>query len=105
LKRLNAETVLLTLGDQGMSLFSRSGEILNVPTKAWSVADVSGAGDTVISTLTIALAGGASMSEAATLANYAAGIVCSEVGIVPINLLALRKAVLEEGTQTTQNTR
>lgn len=104
LKRLNAENVLLTLGDQGMSLFSRSGEILNVPTKAWSVADVSGAGDTVISTLTIALAGGATMPEAATLANYAAGVVCSEVGIVPISLPALRKSVLEEGTQTTRNT-
>jgi D-glycero-beta-D-manno-heptose-7-phosphate kinase len=104
LKRLNAENVLLTLGDQGMSLFSRSGENLNVPTNAWSVADVSGAGDTVISTLTIALAGGATMPEAATLANYAAGVVCSEVGIVPINLPALRTAVLEEGTQNTRTT-
>jgi D-glycero-beta-D-manno-heptose-7-phosphate kinase len=93
LKRLNAENVLLTLGAEGMSLFRKSGEALNVPTKAWSVADVSGAGDTVISTLTIALAGGATMLEAATLANYAAGIVCSEVGIVPINPASLRKAV------------
>jgi D-glycero-beta-D-manno-heptose-7-phosphate kinase len=94
LKRLNAENVLLTLGDQGMSLFSRSGEMLNIPTKAWSVADVSGAGDTVISTITIALASGATIHEAATLANYAAGVVCSEVGIVPISLPALQKSVL-----------
>ncbi len=96
LKRLDAENVLLTLGNQGMTLFQKSGEILNVPTRAKSVADVSGAGDTVISALTIALAGGATMQEAATLANYAAGIVCSEVGIVPIDPSALRKAVLEK---------
>jgi D-glycero-beta-D-manno-heptose-7-phosphate kinase len=96
LKRLNAENVLLTLGNEGMALFRQSGEVLNVPTRSWSVADVSGAGDTVISTLTIALAGGATMQEAATLANYAAGIVCSEVGIVPIDSAALQKAVLED---------
>jgi D-glycero-beta-D-manno-heptose-7-phosphate kinase len=100
LKRLNAENVLLTLGAEGMSLFRKSGEALNVPTKAWSVADVSGAGDTVISTLTIALAGGATMIEAAALANYAAGVVCSEVGIVPINLGSLRKAVLVDTDHT-----
>jgi D-glycero-beta-D-manno-heptose-7-phosphate kinase len=96
LKRLNAENVLLTLGDEGMSLFQQSREALSVPTKAWSVADVSGAGDTVISTLTIALAGGATIQEAATLANYAAGIVCAEVGIVPIDCKSLREAVLRD---------
>ncbi len=96
MKRLNAETVLLTLGAEGMSLFRKSGEALTVPTKAWSVADVSGAGDTVISTLTIALSGGATMLEAATLANYAAGVVCAEVGIVPINPGSLREAVLKD---------
>jgi D-glycero-beta-D-manno-heptose-7-phosphate kinase len=98
LNRLSAENILLTLGEQGMSLFRQSGEVHSVPTKARKVADVSGAGDTVISTLTTALAGGASMEEAAVLANYAGGIVCGEVGIVPINPDALREAVLEEST-------
>jgi D-glycero-beta-D-manno-heptose-7-phosphate kinase len=95
LKRLNAENVPMTLGDEGMSLFRNSGESVNIPTRARSVADVSGAGDTVIATVTIALAGGAAINEAATLANYAAGAVCSEVGIVPISLASLRKAVLD----------
>ena len=55
-----------------------------MPTKAQIVADVSGAGDTVISTLTMALAAKADIIEASYLANYAGGIVCEEVGIIPI---------------------
>jgi D-glycero-beta-D-manno-heptose-7-phosphate kinase len=96
LKRLDSDNVLLTLGEEGMSLFSRSGEILKVPTKARTVSDVSGAGDTVISTLTMALAGGATMLEAATLANYAGGVVCEEVGIVPISIPELRNVILAD---------
>ena len=67
-----------------------------MPTKAIKVADVSGAGDTVISTLTIGLAAGADIYEACFLANYAAGIVCGEVGIVPIEKELLFKTVLKE---------
>jgi bifunctional ADP-heptose synthase (sugar kinase/adenylyltransferase) len=63
--------------------------VLNVPTKALNVADVSGAGDTVISTIAVMLSGGASIIEAVILANHAAGIVCEEVGIVPIYKKAL----------------
>ncbi len=96
LQRLKADNVLLTLGEEGMSLFRQSGELLKIPTKARRVADVSGAGDTVISTLTVALAGGATMREAAILANYAGGIVCGEIGIVPINLSALRDTIVED---------
>jgi bifunctional ADP-heptose synthase (sugar kinase/adenylyltransferase) len=55
-----------------------------MPTKARKVSDVSGAGDTVAATLTMALAAGGNILEASYLANYAAGIVCEEVGIVPI---------------------
>ncbi len=94
LKRLNAENVLLTLGHEGMWLFRKSGPILKTPTRVWSVADVSGAGDTVIATLMIALTGGATMNEATTLANYAAGVVCGKIGIIPIDLISLREAVL-----------
>lgn len=84
-KRLSAENILLTLGERGMLLYERSGAHAHVSTTARKVADVSGAGDTVISTLTMALVAGATIREAATLANIAGGIVCGEVGIVPIN--------------------
>ncbi len=94
-ERLEAEHVLLTLGERGMSLFDRHGSVTHVPTTARKVADVSGAGDTVISTLTMALAAGADVKEASTLANVAGGIVCGEVGIVPIDPKALRSMVLD----------
>ena len=94
LHRLNAENVLLTLGEKGMTLFERDGTITNVPTAARKVADVSGAGDTVVSTLTVALAAGADIRESATLANVAGGIVCGEVGIVPIDKQLLFETVL-----------
>lgn len=95
LQKLNAKNILMTLGEQGMSLFERDGSVSHVPTRARNVADVSGAGDTVIATLTMALAGGAAIREAATLANYAGGIVCGYIGIVPIDREELRKNILE----------
>lgn len=95
LSRLNAENVLLTRSEKGMSLFEKNGTVTHIPTKARKVADVSGAGDTVIATLTAMIASGASFAEAATLANYAGGIVCGEVGIIPIDPRTLRAAVLE----------
>jgi len=84
LNKLNSEYVLLTLGEGGIAVFEKGDSERRMPTKARKVADVSGAGDTVISTLTIALASGADIYEACYLANYAAGVVCGEVGIVPI---------------------
>jgi rfaE bifunctional protein kinase chain/domain len=100
LKRLEAENVLLTLGERGMTLFERDGGISSIPTAARRVADVSGAGDTVISTLTMALASEADIWESATLANVAGGIVCGEVGIVPIDKKALfdTVAALRDGS-------
>jgi len=56
-----------------------------VPTRAVKVHDVSGAGDTVIATMAVAVSAGATLEEAVTIANHAAGIVCEEVGVVPIN--------------------
>ncbi|GAB4340537.1 MAG: D-glycero-beta-D-manno-heptose-7-phosphate kinase [Calditrichia bacterium] len=94
LKELNSESVLITRGPKGMALFQRDEVPYLVETFARKVADVSGAGDTVIATLTMALAGGASLKEAVSLANYAAGIVCEEVGAVPIELEKLSKIVL-----------
>ncbi len=86
LEKNNAKSVLITLSEKGIMLFEKGkNEITRIPTKARKVADVSGAGDTVISTLTLALTAGASLEEASFLANYAAGIVCEEVGIIPID--------------------
>ncbi len=93
--RLQAENVLLTLGEKGMLLIEKSGGASHVPTMARQVADVSGAGDTVISTLTMGLAAGATIKESAMLANFAGGIVCGEVGIVPIDRQLLFDTVLE----------
>lgn len=90
--RLNCEYLVLTRGEKGMMLFDKEKNktvILNIPTKARKVADVSGAGDTVISTIAVMLAGGANIIEAVMLANQAAGIVCEEVGIIPIYKNAL----------------
>lgn len=100
LAKLKAENVLLTLGDQGMMLFSNDGSVSHVPTKAGKVADVSGAGDTVIATLTMAMLGGASIREAASLANFGGGVVCGYVGIVPIDKEELIRAVLVELNHT-----
>ena len=77
--------MLLTLGEKGIALFEKGKEEIRIPTKARKVADVSGAGDTVIAAITYALASGAEIGEAAYIANYAAGLVCEEVGIVPVN--------------------
>lgn len=96
LKKLNAKNVLLTLGENGIAVFAKGQAEKRMSTKARKVADVSGAGDTVISTLTMALAAKASIFEASYLANYAAGIVCEEVGIVPIELDKLFDTVSKE---------
>lgn len=84
LDKLKCENVLLTLGDKGMILVESNGKIHHVGTKARLVSDVSGAGDTVIATLAACYSGGATMKEAATLANFAAGYVCGEPGIVSV---------------------
>ena len=87
--------MLLTLGEKGIALFEKNKDEIRIPTKARKVADVSGAGDTVISTLTLMLACGASILEAAYIANFAAGIVCEEVGIVPIENSKLFSVIIE----------
>jgi len=96
LERLNCKYALLTLGENGIALFEKGKPERRVPTIARKVSDVSGAGDTVISTLTMALTAGADIFDAAYLANYAGGLVCEEVGIVPIELNDLFNAVAKE---------
>ncbi len=96
LERLKAKNILLTLGGEGIAVFEQGKPEKRMPTKARKVADVSGAGDTVIATLTMALAAGANILEASYLANYAAGIVCEEVGIIPIEAEKLFDTIEKE---------
>lgn len=79
IKKLSTNAVLITRGEQGMSLFEKE-RVVHIPTVARHVFDVTGAGDTVIAAFTLAHASGARMEEAATIANHAAGIVVGEVG-------------------------
>jgi D-beta-D-heptose 7-phosphate kinase/D-beta-D-heptose 1-phosphate adenosyltransferase len=78
--RLGCRSVLITRGEQGMILLEGEGEPVYVPTAAREVYDVTGAGDTVIATLAASIAAGASLVEAAMLANHAAGIVVGKIG-------------------------
>ena len=78
--RLSCDAVLITRGDRGMMLVEGDRDPINVDTAAREVFDVTGAGDTVIAALAAALAAGASMIEAAVLANHAAGIVVGKLG-------------------------
>lgn len=96
IEKLNCKYALLTLGEEGIALFEKNKPERRLPTKAQKVSDVSGAGDTVISTLTMALTSGADIYDAAYLANFAGGLVCQEVGIVPIELVKLFNAVSED---------
>jgi D-glycero-beta-D-manno-heptose-7-phosphate kinase len=80
LSLLRCQAVLVTRGEHGMSLFERGRPPLHVPTAAREVFDVTGAGDSVIATMALALAAGATLPEAAVLANCAAGVVVGKVG-------------------------
>jgi D-beta-D-heptose 7-phosphate kinase/D-beta-D-heptose 1-phosphate adenosyltransferase len=79
-QRLDAAAVLVTRGAAGMSLFERGGHYTHLPTVAREVYDVTGAGDTVVSVVALALAAGADFPAACLLANHAAGVVIREVG-------------------------
>ncbi len=81
LKRLKIKGILVTLGEDGMCLFESSKKITHIPTVAQEVFDVSGAGDTVIAVVTLSLASGANLKEAAYISNCAAGVVVGKVGI------------------------
>jgi len=80
LKKINCSALVITRGDEGMTLFERGGKITHIPTCAREVYDVSGAGDTVIAALTLAHSAGASLKDAAIIANHAAGVVVGKVG-------------------------
>jgi len=91
LERWNTESLLVTLSEQGIMLFQRNAPPFHIPTRAQEVYDVSGAGDTTIALYTLALCAGASATEAAEIANHAAGIVVGKLGtatLTPAELLA-----------------
>ena len=79
-ERLGCDAVLITRGERGMMLLEGGGRPVSVATTAREVYDVTGAGDTVIATLALMLAAGATLTEAAVLANHAAGIVVGKLG-------------------------
>jgi D-beta-D-heptose 7-phosphate kinase/D-beta-D-heptose 1-phosphate adenosyltransferase len=86
LTELGPALLLITLGELGMLLCQREKPPFHIPTVAQEVFDVSGAGDTVIATFTLAIAAGASAIEAAILSNHAAGIVVGKVGTATVTL-------------------
>jgi D-beta-D-heptose 7-phosphate kinase/D-beta-D-heptose 1-phosphate adenosyltransferase len=94
LKRLKCKAVLITRGEHGMSLFEQSGKITHIPTVAQEVYDVTGAGDTVISALTLAMAAGANTVDAAGISNYAAGIVVGIMGTATVKPGELKQRIL-----------
>ena len=91
-KNINADILMITRSADGVSLFVDS-DYYDIPTKARSVHDVSGAGDTVIATFTLSDLCGATPKESVLLSNFAAGRVCEEVGVVPISLTMLNEMI------------
>ncbi len=99
LERLGARLLLVTRGSQGLGLLERDGGATFIPVfGSDEIADVTGAGDTVISTFTVALAAGASPVEAATLANVAGGLVVMKRGTATVSSAELRRALAGPAT-------
>jgi len=80
MSQVGLQHLLITRSEEGMSLFSKSGEMVHIPTVAREVFDVSGAGDTVLASLAVGIASGLSMAQSAQLANIAAGIAVGKLG-------------------------
>jgi len=82
--------VLITRGEKGMTLFRKGDSIINIPTQAKEVFDITGAGDTVAALLSLALSSGASLGDASVIANQAAGIVVGKVGTSTVSIKELK---------------
>jgi len=91
--KLGCQSVLITRGEQGMSLYDGHGKGWDVPTFARQVYDVTGAGDTVVGTLALAISAGATMREAAMIANQAAGLVVGMMGTGSVTQSQLREGL------------
>ncbi len=93
LRKFDFKAALITRGEEGMTLFESNGDIINIPTEAKEVFDVTGAGDTVIGTFALAVAAGATFKEAAVLANHAAGIGVGKVGTATVSRDELKQVI------------
>ncbi len=93
--RLDADNLLMTRGEEGMSLFERDGSVTHIPAVAKEVYDVTGAGDTVVATVALGLAARLPAREAAVLANQAAGVVVGKVGTATVSREELAQAILD----------
>ena len=97
LRKLKHKALLITRGKDGMALFEHGKRTIHIPIHGSDeVADVTGAGDTVIAAFTLALATGASYYDAARLANYAGGIVVMKYGTRPVTHIELAEAIPED---------
>ncbi|MGR8933068.1 MAG: bifunctional D-glycero-beta-D-manno-heptose-7-phosphate kinase/D-glycero-beta-D-manno-heptose 1-phosphate adenylyltransferase HldE [Gammaproteobacteria bacterium] len=96
---LNLQALLITRGEQGMTLLERGAEPLHLPTHALEVFDVTGAGDTVISVLAAGLAAGKALAEATALANVGAGIVVGKLGTATVSRDELSDALRRQRAQ------
>lgn len=97
LELADLDALVLTRSEEGMSLFLRQGEQIDLPTRAQEVFDVSGAGDTVLALVGIGLAAKLSLKQAATIANIAAGIVVGKVGTSTVSCREIMQAVSQNG--------
>lgn len=86
-------SVVITTGEKGMSVFQMNKKPVHISTKATEVFDVSGAGDTVVAAISMALISGATLTQAAEIANFAAGLKVRKVGTAPVYLDELKQAI------------
>ncbi len=93
LKFLHSESVLITRGEKGMTLIEKNNKITHIPTRAKEVYDVTGAGDTVIATMTLALSAKFDLVSSAEIANFAAGLVVAKVGTATITSEELEETI------------
>ena len=93
LERISTDSILITQGEKGMTLFQSGGEIYRFDALARNVYDVTGAGDTVIATLAVAIGAGLNFFEAARIANIAAGLVVEQVGTTAISVETLAEVL------------
>lgn len=93
IKRYRLQSLVITRGEEGMSLFENGDHVTDIPTVAKEVYDVTGAGDTVIAALSCGLAVGGSLYEAAQIANFSAGVVIAEVGTAAVKAKRVAEAI------------
>jgi D-beta-D-heptose 7-phosphate kinase/D-beta-D-heptose 1-phosphate adenosyltransferase len=90
---LDFGAILVTRGEQGMTLVQRDGACVHLPTMAQEVFDVTGAGDTVVASLAMGLASGMDLADAAALSNVAAGVVVAKLGTADVSRQELQRAL------------